>query len=78
MTKPKTKAKTTEEYIAEQRAALAKHPECGNTHYNLAIALVKQQKWDEAIEALSEAIEHSPTLAEAYVTLGGIYLLYRV
>ncbi|UCD86229.1 MAG: tetratricopeptide repeat protein, partial [Desulfobacterales bacterium] len=61
MPKPLTKAKTTEEYIEEQRAALAKNPDCGTTHYNLAIGLIKQKKWDEAIKELSEAVEHSPT-----------------
>ncbi len=53
MPKPLTKAKTTEDYNAEQRAALAKNPHCGTTHYNLAIGLIKQKKWDEAIKVLS-------------------------
>lgn len=68
------KAKNVEEYIAQQRQAIAANPECGTSHYNLAIGLLGQRKFDEAERALLEAIEHSPTLAEAYVQLGGICL----
>ena len=67
-------AKNVEEFIAQQRAAIAANPECGNSHYNLAVGLLGQRKFDEAEKALYEAIEHSPTLAEAYVQLGGICL----
>ncbi len=66
--------KTTREYIADQVATLAKSPECGTTHYNLAVGLIKQQKWDEAVEELMAAVNECPTLGEAYVALGGIYL----
>jgi len=68
------KARNVEEYIAQQRAAIAANPECGNSHYNLAVGLLGQRKFEEAEKALYEAIEHSPTLAEAYVQLGGICL----
>jgi len=68
------KASNVEEYIARQRAAIAANPECGNSHYNLAVGLLGQRKFDEAEKALYEAIEHSPTMAEAYVQLGGICL----
>ena len=68
------KAKNVEEYIARQRAAIAANPECGTSHYNLAIGLLGQKKMDEAERSLLEAIEHSPTLAEAFVQLGGICL----
>lgn len=67
-------AKNVEEFIAQQRAAIAANPECGNSHYNLAVGLLGQRKFEEAEKALYEAIEHSPTLAEAYVQLGGICL----
>ena len=43
-----TKAKTAEEYIAQQRSFIAQNPECGNSHYNLAVALLGQQNYDEA------------------------------
>ena len=69
-----TQAKNAEEYIAQQRAAIAGNPECGNSHYNLAVALIGQQKYDEAEKELFEAVENSPGMAEAYVLLGGISL----
>ena len=65
---------TVEEYIAKQRAAVAQNPECGTSHYNLAVGLLGQKKYDEAEREFLEAIECSPSLAEAYVQLGGIYL----
>ena len=68
------KAKNVEEYIAIQRAATAMNPECGTSHYNLAIGLLGQRKFEEAEKELFEAVENSPTLAEAYVQLGGICL----
>ena len=68
------KAKNVEEYIALQKAAIASNPDCGTSHYNLAVALLGQKKYDEAEKELHEAIGCSPTLAEAYVQLGGICL----
>ncbi|MBU1055353.1 MAG: tetratricopeptide repeat protein [Proteobacteria bacterium] len=67
-------AKNVEEYIDMQRAAIASNPECGTSHYNLAVALIGQKKYDEAEAELQEAIGCSPSLAEAYVQLGGICL----
>ena len=69
-----TQAKNAENYIAQQRAAIAGNPECGNSHYNLAVALMGQQKYDEAEKELHEAVDCSPGMAEAYVLLGGISL----
>ena len=66
----KNRVQTTEEYIADLKTGLAKNPDCGTTHYNLAVALVKQGDWDEAVEEFQAAIESSPTLVEAYVDLG--------
>ncbi len=68
------KAKNAEDYIAEQRMAIASNPECGTSHYNLAVALMGIQKYDEAERELQEAIDCSPNLAEAYVHLGAICL----
>jgi tetratricopeptide (TPR) repeat protein len=64
------KPQNAEEYIAMQRQAIAQNPECGNSHYNLAVALIGQKKYDEAEKHLYEAIENSQGLAEAYVALG--------
>jgi tetratricopeptide (TPR) repeat protein len=69
-----TKATNADEYIAQQRQAIAQNPECGASHYNLAVALMGQKKYDEAEKHLYEAIENSQSLAEAYVALGGIAL----
>jgi tetratricopeptide (TPR) repeat protein len=61
-------------HIAHLRAALSKNEECGTTHYNLAVALMGKQEYMEAEKVLHDAIDCSPTLAEAYVLLGGICL----
>ncbi|MDJ0811736.1 MAG: tetratricopeptide repeat protein, partial [Desulfobacterales bacterium] len=66
--------KNAEEYIAAHRKMLAGNPDCGTTHYNLAVALMGQGKIEEAEKELLEAIECSPTLAEAYVQMGAICL----
>ncbi len=68
------KAKNVEEYIAMQRAAVASNPDCGTSHYNLAVGLMGQKKYNEAEKELHAAIDCSPSLAEAYVQLGGICL----
>lgn len=67
-------AKNVEEYILQQRTALASNPECGTTQYNMGVALLSQKKTSEAEKAFFDAIECSPGLAEAYVQLGGICL----
>ncbi len=67
-------ARNVEEFIAMQRAAVASNPECGTSHYNLAIGLMGQKKYDEAEKELHAAVDCSPNLAEAYIMLGGICL----
>jgi tetratricopeptide (TPR) repeat protein len=61
-------------HIAQLRSALTGNAECGNTHYNLAVALMGKQEYAEAEHELHEAVDCSPSLAEAYVLLGGICL----
>ncbi|MBU2429569.1 MAG: tetratricopeptide repeat protein, partial [Proteobacteria bacterium] len=56
------------------KEALLHNAECGTTHYNLAVALLGKQEYVEAEKELHDAIDCSPTLAEAYVLLGGICL----
>ncbi|MCF8092257.1 MAG: tetratricopeptide repeat protein [Desulfotignum sp.] len=63
-----------DEHIARLRYQLTQNSECGTTHYNLGVALLGKQEYMEAEKALHQAIDHSPTLAEAYVLLGGICL----
>lgn len=66
--------KNADEHIAQLRYALTQNDECGTTHYNLAVALMGKQEFAEAEKELHEAIDNSPTLAEAYTLLGGICL----
>ena len=68
------KARNVDEYIAHQRAAIAANPDCGTSHYNLAVGLLGLKKYEEAEKELFAALECSPSLAEAYVQLGGICL----
>jgi tetratricopeptide (TPR) repeat protein len=74
MKESKKKSKTTREYIQDQVNALTNNPQCGTTHYNMAIGLIKEGRYDEALEEISAAVESCPTLAEAYVAAGGICL----
>ncbi len=68
------KARNAEEYIAQQREAIASNSECGTSHYNLGVALMGQRKYEEAEGAFHDAIGNSPSIAEAYVQLGAICL----
>ncbi len=63
-----------DEKIAFLREQLSKNTECGTTHYNLAVALMGKQEYAEAENVLHDAVDCSPSLAEAYVLLGGICL----
>lgn len=67
-------SKNADEHIAQLKANLAHNEECGTTYYNLAVALMGKQEYAAAEKELHEAIDCSPTLAEAYVLLGGICL----
>jgi tetratricopeptide (TPR) repeat protein len=68
------KAKNVNEFIDRQRAAIASNPDCGTSHYNLAVGLLGLKKDEEAEKELHAAIDCSPGLAEAYVQLGGLCL----
>ncbi len=68
------KPKNVDEYIEIQRQAVAMNPECGTSHYNLAVGLLGKKLYSEAEKELLEAVGCSPNLAEAYVQLGGIRL----
>ncbi|MCP3943875.1 MAG: tetratricopeptide repeat protein [Desulfobacteraceae bacterium] len=63
-----------DEQIASLRQQLSRNTECGTTHYNLAVALMGKQEYVDAEKQLHEAVDCSPSLAEAYVLLGGICL----
>ena len=68
------KPQNADEYIAQLRNQLVQNSECGNTHYNLAVALMGKEEFGEAERELHDAVDCSPTLAEAYVLLGGLCL----
>ena len=68
------KAPNADAYIEQQRRAIASNPDCGTSHYNLAVALLGQGKIEEGEKSLMTAIECSPGLAEAYVQMGGLCL----
>ena len=54
------------------RAALRLQPTQSVLHYNLAIALINQQKTDDAVQHLRDAIRFNPEYAEAYADLGNV------
>ncbi len=68
------KPRNADEYIAVLRSQIEQNTECGTTYYNLAVALLGKQEYEEAEEALHNAVECTPNLAEAYVLLGGLCL----
>ncbi len=70
----KTLPTNADEHIARLRNQLTQNDECGTTHYNLAVALMGKNEFVEAEKELHDAVDRSPTLAEAYVLLGGICL----
>ncbi len=70
----KNLSKDADEHIAKLKNALLQNEACGTTHYNLAVAYMGKQEYAAAENELHEAIDCSPTLAEAYVLLGGICL----
>ena len=71
---PGNRPQNADEQIARLREQLAGNPECGTTLYNLAVAHMGKKEYMEAEKLLHEAVDHSPSLAEAYVLLGGICL----
>lgn len=54
------------------RAALRLQPTQSVLHYNLAIALINQQKTEDAIQHLRDAIRFNPEYAEAHADLGNV------
>ncbi len=69
-----TQANNADEFISKLRSQLAMNQDCGTTHYNLAVALIGKKEYEEAEAVLNDAIGCSPSLAEAYVQLGGLCL----
>jgi tetratricopeptide (TPR) repeat protein len=68
-------AAETESQIAEQKAALAQNPGWAAGHYQLAqLYRVHGGGRDEAKRELLIALELEPSLADAHVALGEIYI----
>ena len=64
----------TQRLIAEQKAALARDPDWAEGYYHLAQLYRVQQKRRQAKEQLLIALEKKPTLADAHIALGEIYV----
>ncbi len=64
----------TSRQIAEQQRALEQNPDWAEGYYHLAQLLRVQHKRDEAKLHLLTALEKKPTLADAHVALGEIYI----
>jgi Flp pilus assembly protein TadD len=61
--------------ITHLRDALRLDRESAPTHYNLGVALSRQQKFDEAIAELTEAVRLDPNYADAHNNLAAMLLL---
>lgn len=64
----------TASQIAEQERALERHPDWAEGHYHLAQLLRVQHRREEAKRHLLIALENKPSLAEAHIALGEIYI----
>ena len=74
MSDKQPKFKNVQEHIDYLRESIAANQDCGTNHFNLAVALLGIEKYDEGERELMMAIECSPTLAEAYAQIGGLCL----
>src|SRR5579884_745977 len=65
----------TERHIAEQKAALAAHPDWAEGHLHLGLLYrIHRTLRDAAKRELLRALELKPGLAEAHIAIGEIYL----
>ena len=64
----------TASQIAEQERALQQNPDWAEGHYHLAQLLRVQHRRDEAKRHLLVALEKKPSLADAHIALGEIYI----
>ena len=64
----------TASQIAEQERALEQNPDWAEGHYQLAQLLRVQHRRDDAKRHLLIALEKKPSLADAHIALGEIYI----
>lgn len=64
----------TQRLIEEQKAALARDPDWAEGYYHLAQLYRLQERRREAKEHLLIALEKKPTLADAHIALGEMYV----
>ncbi len=64
----------TARQIAEQQRAIEQNPDWAEGYYHLAQLLRVQHKPDDAKRHLLTALEKKPTLADAHIALGEIYI----
>jgi len=69
MKTPEKKPQGAEQFIAEQKEILAGNSECASASYNLGVALMQEEKLDEAIDAFYDAIDNSGRMFEGWVNL---------
>ena len=50
------KPKDVDEYISTHKSAVDQNPECGNSHYNLAVGYVGQRRFEEAERTAQRAL----------------------
>ncbi len=64
----------TARHIEEQQQALSRNPDWAEGHYHLAQLYRVQQKRAEAKRELLIALDKKPSLADAHIALGEIYV----
>ena len=60
-----TGVERVEEAIAHYQRALELQPDLPTAHYNLAVAFLRQKRWDDAIPHLQAALRIDPNYPDA-------------
>ena len=65
-------ADNIDDHIADLEEKLRKNDQCASSHYNLGVAYISKKRYENAKTCFVRAAERAPTMAEAYVQLGGL------